>query len=111
MQARTRRHSSKPRMTAEQATSFDSFSVGNVVTIESQITCGCKAYQDVFTFNRWKALGCHVRKGEHGIRIPVISTREVEDKDTGEAKTVKVMHTSVCFCRCQVDANDAAEGA
>ena len=34
--------------------------------------CGCEPYADVFTFNRWKAQGYFVRRGEHGVRLPIV---------------------------------------
>ena len=112
MQAHTkRRHrSSTPRMTAEQATQFDTMSAQNAAIIKDQIPCECEPYRDVFTFNRWKALGCHVRKGEHGIRIDIYTERTIEDKETGEEKKVKARAKAVCFCRCQVDGNETTIG-
>jgi len=42
--------------------------------------------ENVFTYNAWKALGRHVKKGEHGVRVVTfIQTDKTEiDKATGE---------------------------
>ena len=32
--------------------------------------------ENVFTFNAWKALGRHVRKGEHGVKVVTFITTE-----------------------------------
>ena len=37
-----------------------------------------KPRENVFTFQAWKALGRHVRKGEHGVRI--VTFRQEEEK-------------------------------
>ena len=60
----------RPRMTSQQATMFDRFSVGNAVLAESALACGCKAYEDIFTYNRWKAQGLQVQKGQKGVASP-----------------------------------------
>ena len=46
-----------------------------------------KPRENVFTFDAWKALGRHVRKGEHGIRVQTwISIPPKVDEQTGETK-------------------------
>jgi hypothetical protein len=63
--------------------------------------CGCKAYQDIYTYNRWLAQGYQVQRGQRALRLPLI--KEVEEVKEGEAvKTKKVMGMSFVFCRCQV---------
>lgn len=52
----------------------------------------------VLTFNAWRALGRTVRRGEHGIRIPVVIPT-AHDPETGEPgrriiKTAAVFHVS-----------------
>lgn len=88
----------KPRMTAEEATSFDRYSVGNAVAVKSALACGCEPYADVFTFPRWIAQGFVVRKGQKAIKIPVI----VSKIDTESNETIKLFRASAVFCRCQV---------
>lgn len=54
--------------------------------------------ENVFTFNAWKALGRHVRKGEHGVRVITyipIKTKEL-DPTTGEPRMgSRPWHTTV----------------
>lgn len=88
------------KITPENAHSFDRYSVINAMTVESARTCGCKAYESVFTYNRWRAMGYQVRKGEHGIKIGTFAP--VTDKETKEI-IGKRPWTSTVFCRCQVD--------
>jgi len=89
-------------MTAQDARSFDGYSESNAMLIMSQLDCECVPYESVFTYARWKAQGYQVQKGQHGLRIPTITAYEVEDKETGEMKTRSRKHTSVVFCKCQV---------
>ena len=44
--------------------------------------------ENVFTYNAWRALGRHVRKGEHGVRVVTfIRTSKTEtDPENGEEK-------------------------
>jgi len=55
--------------------------------------------ENVFTFNAWKALGRHVKKGEHGVKICVWIV--VADKDAGadgaEAASYRKAHTTTVF--------------
>ena len=60
-------HTHKERMTADQARTFTTYSVGNVVRVKQALACGCEPYQDVFTYRRWQALGFQVQKGQHNI--------------------------------------------
>jgi len=58
--------------------------------------------ENVFTFLAWRALGRHVRKGEHGVQIPTfVRVPESVDLETGEhkgghslCKTAVVFHLS-----------------
>ena len=65
--------------------------------------CGCQAYEKVFTFNRWKAQGFSVKRGEKSISLPLVRNVESEDEETGEVKTHKLLASSHVFCRCQVE--------
>jgi len=85
-------------MTPEAARSFGRYSIGNATAVVTARPCGCKPYEDVFTFRRWIALGFVVRKGETAIKLPVITDKQ--DEETGEVK--RLFHTSAVFCRCQV---------
>jgi len=42
--------------------------------------------ENVFTFNAWKALGRHVKRGEHGIRVATVRdcVRKERDEQTGQ---------------------------
>jgi len=88
------------KMTSEQATSFNRFSIYNALTVANALPCGCIPYQDVYTFNRWKAQGFIVMKGQHGVKIPVIGTNIKDNNGVLEVK--KYTTTSAVFCRCQV---------
>ena len=44
-------------MSAAEARQFNTFSVANSIAVETALDCGCQAYRDVFTYNRWKAQG------------------------------------------------------
>jgi len=63
------------KLSPEQAVKFDRFSLMNALTVANLLPCGCVPYQDVFTYNRWKAQGFIVKRGEHGIKIPVIGSK------------------------------------
>jgi hypothetical protein len=106
-----RNNGSKVTMTLDQARTFDSISVGNCAVILASLNCQCQPYSDVFTFNRWMAQGYHVRRGEHGIRLPLIKAVNSSDPDTGADIVLRrVMGTSVVFCRCQVAKNEENGG-
>lgn len=57
--------------TASEARRFERISEASATQIMLQVTseCGCEPYSDVFTFNRWKAQGFHVRKGEKATKL------------------------------------------
>lgn len=63
---------------------FHSYSFGNVMLIASQKPDATH----VAGFQRWKKLGRHVRKGEHGIAIlaPLVSRKKKEQEPDGEDK-------------------------
>jgi len=91
-------------MTPEQARSFDRFSLANAMLVALQRKgCGCSAYEDVFTFNRWKAQGMSVKRGQKSITLPLVRNVEVEDQETGEETTRRLLTSSHVFCRCQVE--------
>ena len=56
-----------------------------------------KPRENVFTFDAWKALGRVVRRGEHGVKVVTFIEHTVEDKETGEKKTVRRPWTTTVF--------------
>ena len=46
-----------------------------------------KPRENIFTYNAWKALGRHVKKGQHGIRVLTFIDISKEDKETGGKKS------------------------
>lgn len=87
-------------MTKEEAKAFDSYSERNAAIILSQLSCDCVPYVTVLTYQRWKALGYQVKKGEHGIKLLTYKTYEVEEDS--EIVTRKRPWKSTVFCKCQV---------
>lgn len=87
-------------MTAETATTFSGYSVANAIAVRAGLAdrgCSCEPYADVFTFNRWRAQGRTVLKGEHGIKIPVIVRGQTTDKETGEEHGFSMRRASAGF--------------
>lgn len=86
-------------MTADEARAFpQGYSVANAARVLAALDCGCKPYEDVFTFARWRALGRTVTKGQHAIRISTYAP--VTDKETGEVIGRRPWRSAV-FCRHQ----------
>ncbi|USK72654.1 ArdC-like ssDNA-binding domain-containing protein [Peribacillus asahii] len=90
------------KITADNATMFERFSETNYEILKTELECECEPYQDIFTFNRWKAQGFFVKKGEKAYRIPTIIVSEKENKK-GEMEKKSFKKTSCVFCRCQVE--------
>jgi integrase len=65
---------------------FHRYSFGNVLLIALQSPDATR----VAGFRRWLELGRHVQHGQKGIAIlaPVVSRLKVEDKETGEERTI-----------------------
>ena len=93
----------KARMTEREATSFDTFSMMNATIVVSERKCECQPYIDIFTYNRWKAQGFQVKRGEHGTHIQTFVPITKADNDGNVKVTGRVPKTSVVFCRCQVE--------
>jgi len=89
------------QMTAQQATTFGRYSGQNARQVKAALSCGCIPYQDVFTYNRWKAQGYQVQRGQHAIKLSVIGHKDVEDED-GTVKVKRYLTTGAVFCRHQV---------
>lgn len=92
------------QMSADDARQFPHFSVHNAV--QAEMACpaqSCRAYTDILTFRRWRALGFAVRKGEKGTTIttwiPVTRTEEEGEQTTTKRRPKR----AVLFCRHQVD--------
>lgn len=89
------------QMSAEDARSFQHFSVHNAV--QAQMACPeatCEAYQDIFTYRRWRAQGYAVRKGEHGTPVTTwITVKAREDDEKPKTRPKR----AVLFCRHQVE--------
>ena len=96
----------KPIFTPETAKQFESESPANRTALLMK-GCGCQPYEDWFTYLRWSAQGYHVKKGEHGQRLPLIKTISRIDSSSGDQALHKINTTSVVFCRHQVEINDS----
>ncbi len=87
-------------MTEDESKRFDRYSIENASQVENAFaSCGCQAYVDVYTYNRWQAQGFQVVKGQKAVKIS--TARKVEDKKTGEDKMI--FKTSFVFCKHQVE--------
>lgn len=63
---------------------------------------------NVFTFQAWKALGRHVRKGEHGVRVVTFVPCTKTVTEAGEEKTIgyKRPWSATVFHVSQTDASN-----
>lgn len=94
-------------MTPEQATRFETYSPLNATIVRACLKCGCEPYVDVLTYNRWKALGYQVRKGEKALHLALVKHVDKMD-DSGEVlETRRILGSSAVFCRHQVDQLEA----
>jgi hypothetical protein len=87
-------------MSAHEARTFPHFSVHNAV--QAQLACPegtCQAYQDIFTYRRWRAQGYAVRKGQKGTAV----TTWITTQDPREEKPKSRPKRAVLFCRHQVE--------
>ena len=99
-----------PKLSAEQARTFDRISEASAAEINAAIAeraasglypaCNCQPYQDVFTYDRWSAQGCYVRKGEKSL-ARLVSYAEVKGED-GKEVVKRIPHPYWVFCRCQI---------
>jgi hypothetical protein len=88
---------------AEGARRFGHFSIHNAVTAELACEEGtCRAYEDIFTFARWRVQGFYVRKGERGTRITTLIPIKGTNEQGNEVVVGKRLKTAVVFCRHQV---------
>ena len=95
-------------MNGSQAVYFDRYSLTNAEIVESHFGCGCKAYKDIFTFDRWMAQGLVVQKGQKGCKVTTYKLiYNTKDEDDPNREVVgKKPWTSVVFCRHQVGKPD-----
>lgn len=63
-----------------------------------------KPRENVLTYAAWQALDRQVRRGEHGVKIPVVIEREETDPETGEKKKLKFTRTVTVFHVSQTEA-------
>ena len=89
-------------MNAVEAQRFEIQSERNAVLVEDHFDCDCRAYQDIFTYGRWKAQGLQVQRGQSACKILTYQPIIVTD-DAGDKKVVGTRpRTSAVFCRHQV---------
>lgn len=91
-------------MDRQEATSFNRFSAYNAGVLAEAAEergCQCVPYKDWFTYNRWLAQGMQVKKGEHGVKLVTIITKQIQAED-GTVKTEQFKKIATVFCRCQV---------
>ena len=93
-------------MTPKQALQFEHQSATNSKKIEdavqAEMNCTCKAYVDIFTFQRWKAQGKRVPKG--AIKVTIMLPKIVNTlAETPETPTF-IPKTLNVWCRCQITA-------
>jgi len=100
------------REALERATSSLSFANYSAIVsgfVEKGILAeDVKPRENIFTFHAWKALGRHVRKGEHGVRITTwIPIPERKDAATGKVTRAagKRPHSAVVFHISQTDSD------
>jgi len=100
-------------MTADEAKTFGGYSIGNAMVLAMAAKargCDCQPYKDWFTYRRWRAQGCQVQKGEHGVKLSVFVKTERKDKDAAGndvTTTDSFPWMTTVFCRHQVMKMDA----
>jgi len=67
-------------MTEAEAKHFDRHSATNTAILES-VRPDCKAYEDWFTYKRWKAQGKQVARGEKGTKIFILVKNTRKNKE------------------------------
>ena len=103
-------------MTSSEATHFQGVSKASFLQVQEAIStraaagvhphCLCSPYEEVFTFNRWKAQGLSVKKGEKALRISSFVPVELKDRSSETERQTRLIPRELClFCRCQVEEN------
>ena len=81
----------------------DGVSLGNYPAIFAGFTqmgipqSEIKPRENVFTFAAWKALGRHIRKGQHGVKVLTFISTTKKDKETGEKVTHRSPRSTTVF--------------
>ena len=72
---------------------FHNYSINNQFLLYWQLHCKGKQASPCNSYDRWKALGRQVRKGENGMYLwrPIAKSMKVKDEVTGEEKTVSML--------------------
>src|SRR5436305_1734345 len=58
------------QMSEAEAKHFEGFSLANATLLTQAAAergCSCAPYEDWFTYDRWRAQGMQVQKGQHGV--------------------------------------------
>jgi hypothetical protein len=90
------------KMTAQEARTFSTYSDENAAFVEESFDCSCQAYTDIFTYNRWKAQGMQVQKGQKAAKIKTYIPIMKEDDNGDEFVAYMKSRITSVFCRCQV---------
>ena len=94
-----------PKMTSEQAQTFDRTSQVNaeilLATAEDR-GCQCLPYINWFTYNRWLAQGYQVERGQHGVKLTAWIVTTKKDEEGNEVVTGRRPKGYSVFCQCQV---------
>ena len=72
---------------------FHNYSINNQFLLYWQLLGRGEQINPVNSYDRWKALGRQVRKGESGMYLwrPISKTQKVKDSISGEEKTVSTL--------------------
>ena len=72
---------------------FHNYSINNQFLLYWQLLGRGEQISPVNSYDRWKALGRQVRKGESGMYLwrPISKTQKVKDTETGEEKSVSTL--------------------
>lgn len=97
-------------MNDTEAKTFESFSIRNAMIVESSFECDCKAYEDIFTYKRWRAQGFQVQKGSKAVKISTYAPITKVNDDGEKVIVGKRPWVSNVFCRCQVKPIDNGPG-
>lgn len=65
--------------------------------------------ENVFSFHAWKALGRHVRKGQHGVKIATVRQVTKKDRATGEETSYSMPWSVYVFHVSQTEPNEVQQ--
>jgi hypothetical protein len=90
------------QMSAEEARTFQHYSALNAARAQQACAEGvCRAYRDIFTYQRWRAQGFQVQRGQKGTPVTTWIITSGAD-DNGDPILVRQAKRTVLFCRHQV---------